>query len=108
MFQLAWKSVHGQAGKGGASTCLPSPVAARQFLKQFHLEAKIERTRLRRKPEQIAFIPEEVDALNGLGQVNRELARELGRRCAEQRIATVVQDATIIESHKREALSIYK
>ncbi|MHB1793557.1 MAG: hypothetical protein ACYCPO_01200 [Acidobacteriaceae bacterium] len=64
--------------------------------------------RLRRKPEQIAFIPEEVDALNGLGQVNRELARELGRRCAEQRIATVGQDATIIESHKREALRIYK
>ncbi len=72
------------------------------------MEAKIERTRLRRKPEQIAFIPEEVDALNGLGQVNRELARELGRRCAEQSIATVVQGATIIESHKREALSIYK
>ena len=53
-------------------------------------------------------MPEEADALNGLGEVNRELARELGRRCPEQRIATVDQDATIIESHKREALRTYE
>ncbi|MHB8390378.1 MAG: hypothetical protein ACYDBH_12470, partial [Acidobacteriaceae bacterium] len=31
------------------------------------------------------------------GEVNRELVRELGRRCPEQRTATVDQDATIIE-----------
>ncbi len=30
--------------------------------------------------------------LSGLGEVNRELARELGRRCPDQRIATVDQD----------------
>ena len=34
--------------------------------------------------------------------------RELGRRCPEQRTATVDQDATIIESHKREALRTYE
>jgi hypothetical protein len=34
--------------------------------------------------------------------------RELGRRCPEQRIATVDQDATILESHKREALWTYE
>jgi hypothetical protein len=34
--------------------------------------------------------------------------RELGRRCPEQRIATVDQDATIIESHKRQALRTYE
>ena len=56
----------------------------------------------------MAFIPEEGDALTGLGEVNRELVLELGRRCAEQRIATVDQDATIIESHKREALRTYE
>ena len=34
--------------------------------------------------------------------------RELGRRCPEQRIATVDQDATIIESHKQQALRTYE
>ena len=87
---------------------IPSPEAARQFLNQFHAEEKIEAAKQRRGPEQIAFIPEENGALAGLGQVNRELVRELGRRCPEQRIATVDQDATIIESHKREALWTYE
>ena len=81
---------------------VPSPEAARQFLKQFHSEEKIEQAKQQRKPEQIAFIPEEADALSGLGEVNRELVREL-----EQRIAAADQDATIIESHKQQALSTY-
>ncbi len=34
--------------------------------------------------------------------------RELGRRCADQRIGTVDQDATIIESHKQQALRTYE
>lgn len=87
---------------------IPSPEAARTFLKQFHAEEKIAEAKQRRGPEQIAFIPEETDALAGLGEVNRELVRELGRRCPDQRIATVDQDATIIESHKREALWTYE
>jgi len=87
---------------------IPSPEAARRFLNQFHAEDKIEEAKRRRKPEQTAFIPEETDALAGLGQVNHELVRELGRRCPDQRIATVDQDATIIESHKREAFRTYE
>jgi hypothetical protein len=87
---------------------IPSPEAARQFLNQFHAEEKIAVAKQRRGPEQIAFIPEETDALSGLGQVNRELVRELGKRCPDQRIATLDQDATIIESHKREALRTYE
>jgi hypothetical protein len=86
---------------------IPSPESARQFLNRFHSEEKLEQARDGRKPEQIAFIPEEADALSGLGEVNRELVRELGRRCADQRIATVDQDATIIESHKQQALRTY-
>ena len=78
---------------------VPSPESARQFLNRFHSEEKL---------EQIAFIPEEADALSGLGEVNRELVRELSRRCPDQRTATVDQDATIIESHKREALRTYE
>jgi len=34
--------------------------------------------------------------------------RELGRRCAEQKIATLDVDATIIESWKREAKPTYE
>ncbi len=86
----------------------PSPEAARQFLYAFHDEEKIKEAQLRRKPEQIAYIPEEGAALAGLGQVNRELVQRLGMRCPEQRIATVDQDATIIESRKREALRTYE
>jgi hypothetical protein len=87
---------------------VPSPETARKFLNQFHAEEKMAEAKQRRAPEQIAFIPEETDALTGLGEVNRELVRELGRRCPEQRIATVDQDATIIESHKRQALRTYE
>jgi hypothetical protein len=87
---------------------IPSPEAARQFLYQFHEEAKIEEAKGRRSGDEIAYIPEESDALVGLGRVNAALVQELGRRCADQRIATVDQDATIIESRKQEALRTYE
>ena len=50
---------------------------------QFHAEEKIEEAKQRRGPEQIAFIAEENDALAGLGEVNRELVQELGKRCPD-------------------------
>jgi hypothetical protein len=87
---------------------MPSPSVARKFLNGFHEEAKIETAKQQRLGDQIAYIPEETEALRGLGLVNRELVRELGRRCPEQRIATVDQDATIIGSKKREALRTYE
>ena len=87
---------------------MPSPSAARKFLYEFHEEAKIEEAKQRRTAEQIAYIAEETEPLVGLGVVNRELVRELGRRCPDQRIATVDQDATIIESRKQEALRAYE
>jgi hypothetical protein len=87
---------------------IPSPETGRQFLYQFHAEEKIEEAKQRRGAEQIAFIPEENDALAGLGEVNRELVQELGKRCPDQRIARLDQDATIIESRKREALWTYE
>ncbi len=74
----------------------------------FHEEEKIEAAKLRRKPEEIAYIPEETAALQGLGLVNRELIGRFGLRCPDQRIATVDQDATIIESRKQEALRAYE
>jgi hypothetical protein len=87
---------------------IPSPEAARQFLYQFHKEEKIEEAKQRRTGDQIAYIPEETEALEGLGVVNRTLVQGLGRRCPDQRIATVDQDATIIESRKQLALRTYE
>ena len=86
----------------------PSPRATLEFLYQFHDEQKMEEAKGRRAPDEIAYIPEESAELQGLGRVNRSLVQELGSRCAEQRIATVDQDATIIESRKQEALRTYE
>jgi Transposase DDE domain group 1 len=99
-------------GDGGLKEMLgheiPSPEAARQFLYQFHAAEKIEEAKQQREAEQIAFIPGENEALAGLGEVNRELVQELGKRCPDQRVATVDQDATIIESRKEQALRSYE
>jgi len=87
---------------------IPSPEAARKFLYEFHEEGKIVEARQQLPLGQVAYIPGENAALRGLGEVNRDLLAEMGRRCGEQKIATVDQDATIIESHKREALLSYE
>jgi hypothetical protein len=87
---------------------IPSPEAARKFLYQFHDEEKIAAAKGRRSGDEKAYIPEENEPLVGLGLVNRALVQELGRRCPEQRIATVDQDATIIGSRKQLALRTYE
>ena len=46
--------------------------------------------------------------MQSLGRVNRSLVQKLGSRCAGQRMATVDQDATTIESRKQEALGTYQ
>ncbi len=87
---------------------IPSPVVAGKFMNQFHEEKKIEAAKRGRVGDQIAHIPEENAPLDGLGMVNRALVQELGRRCPDQRIATVDQDATIIGSSKQFALRTYE
>jgi hypothetical protein len=87
---------------------LPSPSAALQFLYAFHEDEKIEEAKQQRLPKQVAYIPEETPPLVGLGQVNRDLVQRFGPRCPQQHIATVDQDATIIESHKQQALPTYE
>jgi hypothetical protein len=87
---------------------LPSPSAARQFLNAFHDEGKMLEAQQGRLPGEIAYIPEETVPLQGLGLVNRDLVQHFGARRPEQRIATVDQDATIIESRKREAKATYE
>lgn len=56
---------------------IPSPEAARKFLCPFHEEEKMEQARQERRGEQIAYIPEEGQALAGLGLVNRDLVWEM-------------------------------
>jgi hypothetical protein len=77
-------------------------------LYQFHDASKIETAKQQRSLGAVAYIPGENAALSGLGQVNRDLVQEVGRRCATEKIATVDQDATIIESRKQEALRGYE
>jgi hypothetical protein len=86
---------------------IPSPEAARQLLYQCHDDRLIAAAQAAVPPGQVVFIPEETAALAGLGAVNREVVQEVGRRCPDQRIATIDLDATVIESHKREALVAY-
>ena len=87
---------------------VPSAEAARKFLYAFHEQEKIEQAKQQRLPEQIAYIPGESEPLAGLGKVNQDLIRRFAERCPEQKIATVDQDSTIIESRKQEALPTYE
>jgi len=87
---------------------IPSAEAARKFLYQFHEEEKIEQAQQGLTAERVSYIPEESAALQDLAQVNQDVVRELGRRCPEQKIATLDVDATVIESWKREAKLTYE
>jgi len=87
---------------------VPSAEAARKFLYQFHDEKKIEKAQQELGMGEVSYIPEESAPLRGLAQVNKETVQEVGRRCADQKIATVDLDGTIIESAKREAKVTYE
>jgi hypothetical protein len=87
---------------------LPSPEAARKFLNAFHEEARIIEAQQALPLGQVSYIPEESGALQGLGKVNQDLIGELGRRCADQKIATIDLDGTIIESWKKQAQPTYQ
>jgi hypothetical protein len=86
---------------------VPSPEAARKFLYQFHDEQAIEQAQRELPVGQVSYIPEESAALRALAQVNQDVVREVGRRCADQKIATIDLDSTVIESWKREAQPTY-
>jgi len=86
---------------------VPSPEAARKFLYQFHDPDKIAQAQQELAVGQVSYIPEESAPLRALAQVNQDLVREVGRRCPDQRIATIDLDTTVIESWKREAQPTY-
>jgi hypothetical protein len=87
---------------------VPSCEAARKFLYQFHDESKLEQAQKELPAGQVSYIAEESAPLRALAQVNQEMVQEVGRRCPDQKIATVDLDATIIESYKREARPTYQ
>lgn len=81
---------------------VPSASAVFRYLAGFHAteeEAK--------RQEHQAFIPAPTTGLVGLGKVNRELVGFV-QRWAPQRMATLDQDATLVETQKQEALVGYK
>ena len=86
---------------------LPSPDTLRHFLYEFHDEALIEKAKRQRAAGTVAYIPEENDALVGLGRVNQALVHAVAARGKCKR-ATLDHDATIQESQKREALFHYQ
>jgi Transposase DDE domain group 1 len=87
---------------------VPSCVAARKFLYEFHDESKLEQAQKELPVGQVSYIAEESTPLRALAQVNQEMVQEVGRRCVDQKIATVDLDTTIIESSKREAKATHQ
>src|SRR5450759_3231646 len=93
----------------GLGFALPKTGAVRAFLNRFH-DKDLEATRPRRE-EQKSFIMPSSKPVQGLQSVLAGGVRRTAQLYAKQgqalRLATVDQDATIIESHKENALAHY-
>lgn len=94
----------------GLGYCPPKATALREFLELFHDE-KLEKLRPARK-DQKSFIFPSSEPIQGLQQVQAGLVQRIAKLHAQrgqaQHLATVDQDATIIESHKKSALYHYE
>ncbi len=95
------------AGLGRLVGGLPGADALRTFLYEFHADELIAAAQAARKAEQVACVPGENAALGQLAEVNRALVHRVSRLGTCTR-ATLDHDATIVESHKREAQPHYK
>jgi len=88
----------------------PKATALREFLELFH-DQKLEPQRPERDVQK-SFIFPPSEAINGLQRVQSGLVRHIAKLYEKQgqpqRIATVDQDATIIESHKQAAYYHYE
>jgi hypothetical protein len=88
----------------------PKATAAREFLERFH-DKDLEKLRPARE-DQKSFIFPSSGPVAALQEVQVGCARQIAKRYEEQgqkqTIATIDQDATIIESHKRAALYHYE
>lgn len=86
---------------------LPSADALRHFLYAFHDEQLIAQAQAQRPAGQVAYIPAESAALQGLGRVNTALLHRVAAQ-GRSTTATLDHDATLQESHKREARPHYQ
>lgn len=86
---------------------LPSADALRHFLYAFHDEQLIAQAQAQRPPDRVAYIPAENAALQGLGRVNTALLHRVAAQ-GRSTTATLDHDATLQESHKREARPHYQ
>ena len=87
---------------------IPSPETVRQTLDLFHDQALVEAARDEAtRNEMKAYVPEESTLLKGLGRAKSALIRNVQKRWPTK-VATLDIDATIQESHKREATPHYK
>lgn len=91
-----------KARRRGQEKAVPSPSSVFRYLEKFHDDEQ----ESKREPGR-AFIPEPNSHLLGLYRVNAELVARVQEHSPEQE-ATLDHDATIVESHKREALFTYK
>jgi len=89
---------------------LPSVTAVREFIERFH-DKELEKLRPKRE-EQKSFIFPSSGPISALQEVQSGLVRRIARLYEKhgqpQRMATVDQDATIIESHKQAAYYHYE
>jgi hypothetical protein len=94
----------------GLGYALPSVTAVRAFLERFH-DLELEKLRPQRQVQKSFIFPASAP-IAGLQEVQSGLVRRLAKLYAErgqaQTIATVDQDATIIESHKKAAYHHYE
>jgi hypothetical protein len=85
----------------------PSADRLLSFLYAFHEDGLIEQARAHLAADRVAYIPEENAALQGLARVNVGLVQRVAAQGKCTR-ATLDHDATIQESHKREAQPHYQ
>ena len=82
---------------------LPSPDAARSFLLGFHDENLLKTARSENPADEASVIYPESAALMGLARVQKHIVAQLSRQ-RPQPVAMLEMDATIIESHKKQAV----
>ena len=86
---------------------LPSADTLRHFLYAFHQDRLIAQAQAARPAGQVAYIPAENAPLQGLARVNTALVHGVAAQ-GQCHKATLDHDATLQESHKREALPHYQ
>ena len=86
---------------------LPSADTLRPCLYACHDEALIAQAQAARPAGQVAYIPAEPAPLQGLARVNTALVHRVAA-AGRNTTATLDHDATLQESHKREALAHYQ